>query len=118
MKVKNETEIQLLKILFKTNGKKATKSVTSPRAYPRGLENKYYRQLKGFFKPLTNYVTKYINEHMEPLLRGDAKEIRLDAIPGDTFREMLFEIEDWLSVYMPDISELPEDSNNNIIMTA
>ena len=118
MKVKNETEIQLLKILFKTNGKKATKSVTSPRAYPRGLENKYYRQLKGFFEPLTDYVTKYINEHMEPLLRGDAKEIRLDAIPGDTFREMLFEIEDWLSVYMPDISELPEDSNNNIIMTA
>lgn len=116
MKIKNETEIQLMKILFKTNGKKATRAVTSPRAYPHGIEKKYYRELRGFFKPLTDYVAKYISENLEPLLRGDSTEIRLDAIPGESFRKMIYNLENWLSVYMPDISNLPESSNNNIIM--
>lgn len=118
MKIKNETEIQLMKILYKTSGGKSTKNITSKRAYPIGIEKQYYRKLKGFFQPLTDYVDKYINENMEQLLRGDSKEIRLDTIPGDSFREMLFELENWLSVYMPDISELPEDSNNNVILAS
>lgn len=117
MKIKNETEIQLMKILFKTNGKKATRAVTSPRAYPHGIEKKYYRELRGFFKPLTDYVINYVSKNLEPLLRGDSTEIRLDAIPGDSFRKMIINLEKWLSVYMPDISNLPESSNNNIIMT-
>ena len=118
MKIKNETEIQLMKILFKTSGKKATKKITSPRAYPHGIERKYYRQLQSFFKPLTDYVRTFVNENMESLLRGDSPEVHLDAIPGDTFRGMIYNLEDWLSVYMPDISELPADSNNNVILTA
>ena len=108
MKIKNETEIQLMKILFKTSNKKPTKNITSKRAYPYGVEAKYYRQLKGYFKPLTDYVTKYINENMDSLLRGDSKQIKLDAIPGNAFRDMLNDLEKWLSVYMPDISEIPE----------
>lgn len=118
MKIKNETEIQLLKILFKTNGSKATKNMTSKRAYPHGVELEYYRKLKGFFKPLTDYVQKYIDEHMEPLLRGDSNEIKLDAIPGDSFRRMIYNLEDWLSVYMPDISALPEERLNNTILVS
>lgn len=118
MKIKNETEIQLMKILFKTSGKRATKKITSPRAYPHGIERKYYRQLQSFFKPLTDYVRNFVNENMEALLRGDSPEVHLDAIPGDTFRGMIYNLEDWLSVYMPDISELPADSNNNVILTA
>ena len=55
---------------------------------------------------------------MEPLLRGDSKDLHLDAIPGDTFRNMIYNLENWLSVYMPDISELPEDRNNNVILAA
>ena len=105
MKIKNETEIQLMKILFKTNGKKATRAVTSPRAYPHGIEKKYYRELRGFFKPLTDYVINYVSENLEPLLRGDSTEIRLDAIPGESFRKMIYNLENWLSVYMPDISK-------------
>lgn len=115
MKIKNETEIQLMKILFKTSKKKPTKNITSQRAYPHGVEAKYFRQLKGYFKPLTDYVTKYINENMEPLLRGDSQEIKLDAIPGNAFRDMLNNLENWLSVYMPDISEIPDNKNNNVI---
>lgn len=118
MKIKNETEIQLMKILFKTSGKKPTKNITSQRAYPHGVEMKYFRQLKGFFKPLTDYVNKYINENLEPLLRGDSTEIHLDTIPGPSFRNMIYNLENWLSIYMPDIADLPTDSNNNVIFTA
>ena len=118
MKIKNETEIQLMKILFKTSGKKPTKNITSRRAYPFGVEKKYSRQLQGFFKPLTEYVENFLNQNMEPLLRGDSKDLHLDAIPGDTFRNMIYNLENWLSVYMPDISELPEDRNNNVILAA
>jgi SPP1 gp7 family putative phage head morphogenesis protein len=118
MKIKNETEIQLMKILFKTSGKKPTKNITSQRAYPHGVEMKYFRQLKGFFKPLTDYVNKYINENLEPLLRGDSTEIHLDTIPGQSFRSMIYNLENWLSIYMPDISDLSEDSNNNVILTS
>lgn len=118
MKIKNETEIQLMKILFKTSGKKPTKNITSRRAYPYGIEKKYSRQLQGFFKSLTDYVENFINQNMEPLLRGDSKDLHLDAIPGDTFRNMIYNLENWLSVYMPDISELPEDRNNNVILAA
>lgn len=118
MKIKNETEIRLMKILFKTSGKKPTKNITSRRAYPYGIEKKYSRQLQGFFTPLTDYVENFINQNMEPLLRGDSKDLHLDAIPGDTFRNMIYNLENWLSVYMPDISELPEDKNNNVILAA
>ena len=104
-----------MKILFKTSKKKPTKNMTSKRAYPHGVEAKYYRQLKGYFKPLTDYVTKYIDENMQPLLRGDFTGLRLDAIPGNAFRDMLNNLENWLSVYMPDISEIPEPKNNNVI---
>ena len=118
MKIKNETEIQLMKILFKTSGKKPTKNITSQRAYPHGVEAKYFRQLKGFFKPLTDYVNKYINEHLDPLLRGDSTEVHLDTIPGQSFRDMIYNLENWLLIYMPDIADLPENSNNNLILAA
>ena len=118
MKIKNETEIQLMKILFKTSRKKPTKNITSKRAYPHGAEIKYFRQLKGFFKPLTDYVNKYVNENLEQLLRGDSTEIHLDTIPGQSFRNMIYNLENWLSIYMPDIADLPTDSNNNVIFTA
>ena len=118
MKIKNETEIQLMKILFKTSGKKPTKNITSQRAYPHGVEMKYFRQLKGFFKPLTDYLNKYINENLEPLLRGDSTDIHLDTIPGQSFRNMIYNLENWLSIYMPDIADLSKDSNNNVIFTA
>ena len=104
-----------MKILFKTSGKKPTKNITSQRAYPHGIEMKFYRQLKAYFKPLTDYVNKYINEHLEPLLRGDDKEIKLDAIPGESYRNMIYSLENWLSIYMPDISNTPESANNNVI---
>ncbi|WP_405289519.1 phage minor head protein [Methanobrevibacter sp.] len=118
VKIKNETEIQLMRILFKTNGSKATKNKTSKRAYPHGIERNYARKLRSFFEPLTTYVEKYINENMEPLLRGDSNNVRLDAIPGDSFRDMIYNLEEWLAVYMPDISDVGEDSAGNVILAS
>ena len=51
-------------------------------------------------------------------MRGDSTEIRLDTIPGQSFRNMIYNLENWLSIYMPDIADLPADSNNNVIFTA
>ena len=118
VKIKNETEIQLMRILFKTNGSKATKNKTSKRAYPHGIERNYAKKLRSFFEPLTTYVEKYINENMEPLLRGDSNNVRLDAIPGDSFRDMIYNLEEWLAVYMPDISDVGEDSTGNVILAS
>lgn len=117
MSVRNETEIQLMKILFRNQKKKPTKNLTSRRAYPHGIEQKYYRQLKGFFKPLTDYVKNYLDKNAESLLHGDSREVKLDTIPGPSFRKMIYSLEDWLSIYMPDIADLPDDSNNNVILT-
>lgn len=116
MEIKNTTEIQLMKILFKTSGSRSTRNMTSKRAYPFGVENEYYRKLRAFFKPLLDYVNKYIDENMDALLRGDSSEIRNDAIPGKTFRKMILDLEEWESMYMPDISELPEEQLNNTIL--
>lgn len=117
MKIKNETEMQLLKILFKTARKKPTKKITSARSYPHGLERKYFRQLQGFFKPLVDYVKKYVEENSEQLLRGDSAEVRLDAIPGKSFRLMIAELEMWIDTYMPDVSEGAKSIDNAIMVS-
>ena len=93
MKIKNQTEIQLMKILFKTSGQNPTKNITSKRAYPHGIEQKYFRQLQSYFKPLTDYVKKYLSENLNQILRGDSSEIKLDAIPGNAFDKMLYNLE-------------------------
>ena len=116
MQIKNQTEIQLMKILFKTSKKKPTKNITSSKAYPHGVEAKYYRQLKSYFKPLTDYVKKYLTENIDAILRGDSNEIRLDAIPGNSFDKMIYNLENWLSMYMPDISQADENKLNNVIL--
>lgn len=118
MKIKNQTEIQLMKILFKTSKKKPTKNITSHRAYPHGVERNLYNKLRGFYKPLTDYVSKYVNEHMEALLRGDSGETRLDEIPGESFRDMLYNLENWMSVNMPDIANFSQDVKSNVILAS
>jgi len=118
MSVRNETEIQIMRILFKTNNGKFTKNTSSKRAYPFGVEAEYYRKLRAFFKPLIDYVNKYIDGNMDALLRGDSNEleVRNDAIPGKSFRKMIYDLEDYMDAYMPDIGEVPEDQLNNVIL--
>lgn len=116
MKIKNETEIQLLKILYKLEPKKKlTKNITSKKSYPHGLERKFYSELKSFFKPLIDYVTEKIFADPEDLLRGDSNEIKLDSIPGKYFRQIGYEMENWLRVNMPNLSELPDTPHDNVI---
>lgn len=104
----NQTSVQLLKILASQQKIKKSKKTHTKTIYPKGIENKYKSKLSLYFKPLIDYVNKYINENKTELLKGDSKEIKLDAIPGESYRNMVKNMEGWLAVNIP---ENPEDNS-------
>lgn len=114
---KNETAIQLLKILYSTSNKsKKIKKTSLKRIYPHAVENKYRRQLNTFFRPLINYVNEFLDENLSVMLRGDSKVYKLDAIPGGTFNKMIEALEGWVAIYMPTILQMQNGQNNVIYM--
>ena len=115
---KNETAIQVLKILYSQNKKKSKKIKKTHynTVYPRAIEAKYKTKLSSYFQPLIDYVNKFLEENEDALLRGDSMQLKLDALPGGTFRRMIASLEGWLSVYMPTVPELKEGQNNVILM--
>lgn len=115
---KNETAIQVLKILYSQNKKKSKKIKKTHynTVYPRAIEAKYKTKLSSYFQPLINYVNKFLEENEDALLRGDSMRLKLDVLPGGTFRRMITSLEGWLSVYMPTVPELKEGQNNVILM--
>lgn len=115
---KNETAIQVLKILYSQNKKKSKKIKKTHynTVYPRAIEAKYKRKLSSYFQPLIDYVNKFLEENEDALLRGDSMQLKLDVLPGGTFRRMIASLEGWLSVYMPTVPELKEGQNNVILM--
>lgn len=115
---KNETAIQVLKILYSQNKKKSKKIKKTHynTVYPRAIEAKYKTKLSSYFQPLIDYVNKFLEENEDALLRGDSMQLKLDVLPGGTFRRMITSLEGWLSVYMPTVSELKEGQNNVILM--
>lgn len=115
---KDETAIQVLKILYKQNKKKnkKIKKTHYQAIYPRAIEAKYKTKLSSYFQPLIDYVNKFLKENEESMLRGDSRQLKLDVLPGGTFKRMIQSLEGWLSVYMPTIPELKEGQNNVIFM--
>lgn len=115
---KNETAIQVLKILYSQNKKKSKKIKKTHynTVYPRAIEAKYKTKLSSYFQPLIDYVNKFLEENEDALLRGDSMQLKLDVLPGGTFRRMIASLEGWLSVYMPTVPELKEGQNNVILM--
>lgn len=115
---KNETAIQVLKILYSQNKKKSKKIKKTHynTVYPRAIEAKYKTKLSSYFQPLIDYVNKFLEENEDALLRGDSMQLKLDVLPGGTFRRMITSLEGWLSVYMPTVPELKEGQNNVILM--
>lgn len=115
---KNETAIQVLKILYSQNKKKSKKIKKTHynTVYPRAIEAKYKTKLSSYFQPLIDYVNKFLEENEDALLRGDSMQLKLDVLPGGTFRRMIISLEGWLSVYMPTVPELKEGQNNVILM--
>lgn len=113
---KNETAIQVLKILYSQQKKKKLKKTHYNKVYPRNIEAKYKTKLTNFYKPLVNFVDTFLQENQVQMLRGDSKEIKCDAMPGGTFRRMVQSLEGWVSVYMPTVAEMKEGQNNVIFM--
>ena len=115
---KNETAIQVLKILYSQNKKKSKKIKKTHynTVYPRAIEAKYKTKLSSYFQPLIDYVNKFLEENENALLRGDSMQLKLDVLPGGTFRRMITSLEGWLSVYMPTVPELKEGQNNVILI--
>ena len=115
---KNETAIQVLKIMYSQNKKKSKKIKKTHynTVYPRAIEAKYKTKLFSYFQPLIDYVNKFLEENKDALLRGDSMQLKLDVLPGGTFRRMITSLEGWLSVYMPTVPELKEGQNNVILM--
>lgn len=107
----NQTTIQLLKILSSQTKIKKQRNTHIQTIYPKAIENRYKRKLSSYFKPLLDYVNKFLSENMEDILKGDSKE-RFDSIPGDTYRRMVKNMESWISVNLPSISDSDSDLEN------
>src|SRR5574344_2103988 len=114
---KDQTAIQVLKILYKQNKKKSKKIKKTHYniVYPRAIEAKYKTKLSSYFQPLIDYVNKFLEENEDALLRGDSMQLKLDVLPGGTFRRMITSLEGWLSIYMPTVPEMKEGQNNVIL---
>lgn len=98
----NQTTIQLLKILASQNKGKKSKKKYVKTAYPKGIENKYKSRLSLIYKPLIDYIKKFISENNKELLRGDSSKIKLDAIPGRTYRNMSLSMQNWFEELFPE----------------
>lgn len=98
----NQTTVQLLKILSSQNKGKKSKKLFSKRTYPKGIENRYKMKLTAYYKPLIDYVKKFLAENSEQILHGDSSEVRLDAIPGNTYAKMVKNMEAWITAYFPE----------------
>lgn len=98
----NQTTIQLLKILSSQNKGKKSKKLFSKIIYPKSIENRYKMKLKSYYKPLIDYVKKFLAENSEQILHGDSSEVRVDAIPGNTYAKMVKNMEAWVAAYFPE----------------
>ena len=98
----NQTTIQLLKLLSSQNKGKKSKKLFSKKTYPKSIENRYKMKLKAYYKPLIDYVKKFLAENSEQILHGDSSDIRVDAIPGNTYAKMVKNMEAWLTAYFPE----------------
>lgn len=111
---KNSALLQVLKIMYSQSKKKRRKTISSIKLYPKSVENRYKNKLSGYYKPLINYINKFLSENVVDILHGDS--IRFDVLPGGTFRKMISSLEGWVGIYFPTIEEIVEGQNNVVFM--
>jgi SPP1 gp7 family putative phage head morphogenesis protein len=83
--------------------------------YPLATEARYAAAIRAWLKPMKDYVHTYLKENQEAILRGDSADgaegdgisatrldvIRLDAVPGKSFKTMIDSLNGWLGQYVP-----------------
>lgn len=115
MVVENNSNMQLLRILYQNGGKKKRKIKRAyPSSYPKNIEEKYSKYIKRCITPLVEAVEKYILQNAEPLLRGDS--LHLDVLPGGVFQNLISSMNGWLSLYMPTVEEMRAGQGNVVFM--
>ena len=103
------TQLTILRILAKTVKYKKPRKRAFKTVYPKNIERVYKRTISGFFKPLVEYVNKYIRENHEALLRGDSS--RMDIMVGATYERMIESLNKWVAIQMP-----TEATDGSVIM--
>jgi hypothetical protein len=77
--------------------------------YPYATEARYAATIRAWLRPMTTYVHSYLKENQGDILRGDSVEfnaddlsaLRLDAVPGKSFKAMINSLNGWLGQYVP-----------------
>jgi hypothetical protein len=72
--------------------------------YPRTTEAHYGKAIRAWFRPMQDYVKKYLKEHSEAILHGDSETsvLRNDAGVGRSFYIMVRSLDAWVGKYIPD----------------
>jgi uncharacterized protein with gpF-like domain len=81
--------------------------------YPWATEARYAATIRAWFRPMRDYVHKYLKENQEAILHGDSTDFRadslsvtrLDAVPGRKFKIMDDSLNGWIGQYVPDDDE-------------
>lgn len=74
--------------------------------YPYATESRYAATIRAWLRPIKNYVHTYLKENQDVILRGDSTDdnipaLRLDAVPGKSFKVMVNSLNGWLAQYVP-----------------
>jgi len=74
--------------------------------YPHATEARYATTIRAWLRPMKSYVHTYLKENQEAILHGDSADdisaMRLDAVPGKSFKVMIDSLNGWLGQYVPD----------------
>jgi len=115
----NNTIRAALVNLIKVNRLKMSRTQRSKKIkpqrwlYPFATEARYGASYRAWLRPMKDYVHNFLKENQEEILRGDSADfradtaddisvIRLDAVPGKTFKIMIDSLSGWLAQYVPE----------------
>ena len=98
----DNVSLSLLQIMWENSKKKKSKRLYKKSTYPRGIENKYRRFIKGVYEPLVDFTENYLEKNGADILKGD---VRQDAVPGGDFRVLVDSMNSWLGLYLPMLSD-------------
>jgi len=86
--------------------RKASKKKRVTNIYPWAVERRYAASIKAWLKPMMDFVSQYLKNNQEAILRGDTAALtRNDAVPGGSFRRMVSSLNGWMATYIPNRNE-------------
>ena len=103
---------EALKAALYANRKRMSKAIRRQKKkpitniYPWATERRYAAAVRSWLKPMTDFVSQYLKNNQEAILRGDSAALtRNDTVPGGSFRRMIASLNGWLATYIPPIED-------------